>query len=169
MFAKLMNGQYKKITLYNAMSESEFTLAAKPKGEAEIKLEISAHWDAFDDAMDLFKVEDIANIGADIIKPTVVTVPTDAATGVVITSNLTAVFSEEVKTQDITTDNFILLKASDGTIVPGALTYNATTKIATFDPTASLSAATPYIWTIARVRDTSGNVMLPVIVNFTTA
>lgn len=62
MFAKLMNNKYKKITLYNAMSESDFTLAAKPKGQAEIKLEIAAHWDAFDDTKDLFKIEDIETI-----------------------------------------------------------------------------------------------------------
>ncbi|AFQ46263.1 hypothetical protein [Desulfosporosinus meridiei] len=62
MFAKLMNNEYKKITLYNAMSESSFELAAKPKGEAEIGLEIMAHWDAFDDAADLYKIEDVAAI-----------------------------------------------------------------------------------------------------------
>lgn len=169
MFAKLMNGQYKKITLYNAMSESDFELAAKPKGEAEIKLEIAAHWDAFDETKDLFKVEDITSIGSDVIRPTVVTTPLDGATGVTVSSNLTAVFSEEIKSQDINSDNFILIKSSDGAIVDGAISYNATTKTATVDPTSSLSAATQYIWTIARVRDTSGNVMLPVVVNFTTA
>ena len=167
MFAKLMNGQYKKITLYNAMSEGDFELAAKPKGEAEIGLELTAHWDAFDDTKDLFKIEDVANIGADVIAPTVITVPADEATTVVITANLTATFSEDVKVSGITNDNFVLIKATDGTIVDGALTYAA--KVATFNPTASLEAATAYIWSISNVRDTSGNKMPIAIVNFTTA
>jgi len=168
MFAKLMNGQYKKITLYNAMSESDFTLAAKPKGEAEIGLELTAHWDAFDDTKDLFKIEDVANIGGDVTIPTVITVPTDAAIAVVVSANLTATFSEDVKAGDINNDNFVLAKA-DGTVVAGVLTYAAATKVAAFNPTADLSAATAYIWFITNVRDLAGNKMAPKIVNFTTA
>lgn len=172
MFAKLMNGQYKKITLYNAMSESDFELAATPKGEAEVSLELTAHWDAFDDTKDLFKIEDVVGIGGlggDIVAPTAVTVPVDAAVAVVVTSNLTATFNEDIKATDVTANNFILIKAADGTIVAGALTYVSTTKVVTFDPTASLTAVTPYIWTIANVRDTAGNKMDPLVVNFTTA
>lgn len=169
MFAKLMNGQYKKVTLYNAMSEGDFQLAAKPKGEAEIGLELTAHWDAFDDTKDLFKIEDVVGIGGDIIAPAVVTVPVDAAIAVVVSANLTATFSEDVKAADVHKGNFILTKSSDGTIVAGALTYTVATKVVTFDPTADLTAATPYIWVISNVRDTSGNVMEPVVVNFVTA
>lgn len=62
MFAKTIKGEYRKITLYNAMAENDFTLAAKPKGEGEISLEISAHWDAIDDTKDLFKIETVASI-----------------------------------------------------------------------------------------------------------
>lgn len=172
MFAKLMNGQYKKVTLYNAMSEGDFQLAAKPKNEAEIDLELTAHWDAFDDTKDLFKIEDVVGIvgvNGDIIIPTAITSPADAATAVVITANLTATFSEDIRPTDLTSNNFILVKSADGTIVPGALTYASATNVVTFDPTASLTALTPYIWTIANVRDTAGNKMAPLVVNFTTA
>ena len=55
----------------------------------------------------------------------------------------------------------MLVKAADGSIVAGALTYTLATKTVTLDPTASLSAATPYILTVSRVRDLAGNVMLP--------
>jgi hypothetical protein len=169
MFAKLVSGQYKKITLYNAMNEKDFSLSAKPKSEGEVALEISAHWDPTDDTADLYKIEDVASIGGDTTPPTVITVPADTDTNVVVTSNLTATFSEDVKESDITSDNFILMLVSDGSIVAGALSYTAATKVATFNPTSSLSAGVAYIWVISNVRDTAGNKMSPVAVNFTTA
>ena len=169
MFAKLISGLYKKITLYNAMNEKDFSLAAKPKGEGEVGLEISAHWDPMDDAADLYKIEDVASIGGDVIAPTAITVPADEATAVVVTSSLTATFSEDIKESDVTSGNFILMKASDGTIVTGALTYTSATKVVTFVPTASLAALTAYIWTISNVRDLPGNKMAPKVTNFVTA
>ena len=169
MFCKTVGGSYKKITLYNAMSESDFGFKAKPKAEGEIQLDVEAHWDALDDTSNLFSIEDVGSITNDLTKPTTVTVPIDGATGVVVSSTLTAVFSEDIKQQDITSDNFMLIKAADGSIVAGALTYVVGTKTASFKPTVSLTSATPYIWTIARVRDIAGNTMLPVVINFTTA
>ena len=169
MFAKTVKGEYRKITLYNAMSKKEFVLAAKPKGEGEIGLEISAHWDPMDNLANLFLVETVLSIDGDAIAPTAVTLPADAATAVVVTEDLTATFSEAIKATDVNSDNFILVKAADGTIVVGGLTYSSITKVVTFNPDASLEAATPYIWTIANVRDLTGNKMAPKIVNLTTA
>ena len=169
MFAKTIAGTYKKITLYNAMNEKDFSLAAVPKGEGEIGLEIAAHWDPTDDTADLYKIEDVASISGDTTGPTVVTVPIDTGTAIVVTSNLTATFNEDVKAADINSDNFILMKAADGAVVAGALSYVAATKVATFNPTDELGANTPYIWVISNVRDTAGNKMTPVVVNFTTA
>lgn len=62
MFAKLVGGGYKKITLYNAMSEADFSLTAAPKAEGEMPLEVYAHWDALDDAVDLYDIEDVTEI-----------------------------------------------------------------------------------------------------------
>lgn len=169
MFAKLVSGSYKKITLYNAMAENGFSLNAKPKGEGEVSLEFSAHWNVVDDSADLYKIEDVASIGADVTAPTVVTVPLDAAVNVVITSNLTATFSEDIRQADINTNNFILIKASDGAVIAGALTYDLATKTALFNPTASLDANTAYIWVISNVRDVAGNTMVTATRNFTTA
>ena len=169
MFAKLISGQYKKITLYNALSEKDFSFAAKPKGESEVALELSAHWDPIDDTADLYEIEDVASIGGDVVAPTAIIVPADAATAIVVTSSLTATFSEDIKDADVNSNNFILVEASDGTIVAGALTYVAATKVVTFVPTASLTALTPYIWSISNVRDLAGNKALPIITNFTTA
>jgi len=169
MFAKVVGGGYKKITLYNAMNTSVFTLAAVPKGEGTVGLEISAHWDPEDDTADLFKVEDVLTLGSDVVAPTVVTVPADAATDIVVTSNLTATFNEDIKQADINSNNFLLIKVSDGSIVAGSLTYTLGTKTAAFDPTNSLDASTAYIWAISNVRDSAGNKMVPITVNFTTA
>lgn len=64
MFAKTVNNQYKKITIYNAMTENDFVFAAVPKGEGTIAMEVHAHWDDIesDDAIDeLFTIEEVAS------------------------------------------------------------------------------------------------------------
>lgn len=169
LFAKVIGGGYKQITLYNAMSENDFSLAATPKAEGVITLEVSAHWDATDDTADLYDIQDIETINADAVVPTVVTVPADAVDSIVVSSNLTATFSEDIRQGDIKADNFTLIKASDGTEVAGALSYTPATKTATFSPTADLTANTDYIWIIANVRDLAGNKIAKTVVNFKTA
>lgn len=169
MFAKTVGGGYKKITLYNAMTENDFSLAAAPKAEGVITLEVHAHWDAEDDTSDLYDIEDVESISDDSTGPNVTTTPADAATGVSVSSNLTATFDEDIRQGDIKSDNFTLIKASDGTEVTGSLTYSPATKTATFDPTSNLDASTAYIWIIANVRDLAGNKMSKKVVNFTTA
>lgn len=62
MFAKTVKGEYKKITLYNAMSENDFSFAAAPKAEGTIAMEVYAHWDPTNDAQDLYKIEDVNSI-----------------------------------------------------------------------------------------------------------
>lgn len=48
MFAKKTGGKYVKITLYNALNLAPFSLAAAPKAEGVISLEVSAHWEVED-------------------------------------------------------------------------------------------------------------------------
>ena len=170
MFAKVIGGGYKKITLYNAMAENDFSLAAAPKAEGVIQLEVSAHWDAKDDTADLYDIENVGTIIADTTGPTVVTTePGDAYTGVSVSSSLTAKFSEDIRQGDIKADNFTLIKASDGSEVAGALTYSHATKTATFTPTSNLEPDTDYIWIITGVRDLAGNKINKTVVNFKTA
>ncbi len=170
MFAKVIGGNYKKITLYNAMSEADFTLTAAPKGEGEMPLEVYAHWDAYDDTAPLYEIEDVPSIATgDVEPPTVVTVPADEAASVEVTSSLTATFSEDIQERDISDSNFTLIKATDGTVVDGALSYSSATKTATFTPAVALDASTAYIWMIANIRDKAGNKMAKTVVNFTTA
>lgn len=61
MFAKVIGGGYKKITLFNALNESDFVLSSAPKAEGEVALEVFAHWNP--ETMDnLYQVEDVAEI-----------------------------------------------------------------------------------------------------------
>ena len=62
MFAKTLKGEYRQITLYNAMHEGGFSFKATPKGEAEIELDFNAHWDPMDDAKDLYDIKTISTI-----------------------------------------------------------------------------------------------------------
>jgi len=169
LFAKVIGGGYKKITLYNAMTENDFSLAAAPKAEGVITLEVHAHWDAEDDAADLYDIENVGTISADTTGPTVTTDPADTDDDVAVSSNLTATFDEDIRQGDIRNDNFTLIKASDGTEVSGTLTYSAAKKTATFAPTSNLDANTNYIWIIANVRDLAGNKMAKKVVKFKTA
>jgi len=169
LFAKLVGGGYKKIVLYNPMNEGDLSIAAAPKSEGIVQLEVNAHWDAEDDDVDLFTIEDVETIGDDVTGPTVITVPDDGATEVVVSDNLTATFNEAIREADVNSDNFRLIKASDGSIVAGTLAYTPASYLVTFNPTDSLAAGADYIWSIAGVRDTAGNKMTGVAKNFTTA
>ncbi|MBN2796232.1 MAG: hypothetical protein JXR88_12550 [Clostridia bacterium] len=61
MFAKLAGGGFKKITLYNAMNEAPFTLAAVPKSEGTVNMEIYAHWES-DEIQTLDKLFEITTV-----------------------------------------------------------------------------------------------------------
>lgn len=62
MFAKVIGGKYKKITLFNALNESDFVLSSAPKAEGEIALEVFAHWDPEVTDSDLYSIEDVTEI-----------------------------------------------------------------------------------------------------------
>jgi len=106
-------------------------------------------------------------IAADIIAPTVLsTVPIDLATGVAISSNITATFDEAMDPLTITTATVTL---ADGiTPVAGAVTYIGNT--ANFNPTLDLASNTLYTATITTgATDLAGNPLASdYIWNFTT-
>src|SRR5204863_334188 len=82
----------------------------------------------------------------DSIPPTVSSrTPAVGATGVAPTTNITATFSEAVQPSTI---QFTLVDA-DGTPVAGSVTYDAATRIATFDPSvAQLRYGSAYVATV---------------------
>ncbi len=62
MFAKLISGKYKKITIYNPMSENGLAIKAAPKAEGEVSLEIKAHQTVEDLNGDIWEVKDVSEI-----------------------------------------------------------------------------------------------------------
>jgi phi13 family phage major tail protein len=107
---------------------------------------------------------------SDIVPPTVSSInPANNATAVVATSNVIWTMSEAIK--NINTNNFILVKSTDGSIVTTTVTWDTTGTIITLHPTTSLSAATTY-YAIANtnITDLNNNAMVAVSsTKFTTA
>jgi hypothetical protein len=68
--------------------------------------------------------------------------PAANATGVRRGANVTATFSEAVKSVSGTT--MTLTNVATGAVVPAVVSYNATTRVATLNPNANLSASTSY-------------------------
>jgi methionine-rich copper-binding protein CopC len=90
--------------------------------------------------------------------------PAANASGVAITSNLTATFSAEVQAGTI---SFVLMNGSSA--VPATVSYDPTTDTVTLDPTASLSSATTYTAILSGATDLYGNTISTLSWSFTTA
>lgn len=92
-------------------------------------------------------------------------VPADADTGVVVTANQTLTFNNVMQAGCV--NGISLIDPSDGSVVAGTITLDATKKIVTINPTASLTALTAYI-IVYNVTDIYGQTLKGAI-NFTTA
>jgi len=94
----------------------------------------------------------------DVTPPTVSsTNPSAGATGISLTSSVSAVFSEPMDPATITSATF-LVKAAGGALIPGAVAYNAATLTAQFTPaTALTNAATISASITTGVKDVPGN------------
>ena len=100
----------------------------------------------------------------DTTAPTVGSVtPQSGATGVPVTSNATATFSEAMDSSTITGSTFTLKKQGTTTAVPAAVTYDPTTKKATLTPSSDLEAGVSYTATVkggaSGVKDVAGNAL----------
>jgi hypothetical protein len=100
---------------------------------------------------------------SDTTPPTVTTVsPANAATGVSASANVTATFSEAMDPGSISTSTFEL-RDQNNALVPAAVTYNATTRVATLDPTSNLAAGLSYSARVrggaTGVKDLAGNAL----------
>lgn len=80
MFAKLISGKYKKITIYNPMHETGFTVKAVQKGEGELGLELLAHYPHTDLDGGLWEVTEITEIPNTLPPPPPPSTPTSAET-----------------------------------------------------------------------------------------
>lgn len=61
MFAKLLDGKFKKITIYTGLHESGLGIKAAPKAEGELALEIHAHYTIDNLNGDLYMIEEVAS------------------------------------------------------------------------------------------------------------
>jgi hypothetical protein len=87
--------------------------------------------------------------------------PLSGATGVALSADTTATFSEPMASATITAATVTLVAEGNPTPVGAAVTYNATNHEVTLDPTADLTAGTTYTVTIkggaGGVTDSAGN------------
>jgi hypothetical protein len=103
-------------------------------------------------------------VSVDVTPPTIVSrTPAPGATGIALATNVLVTFSEAVSGGTIS----MTLATSGGVNVPGTLTYNSGTFVATFDPTSNLTSGTVYVATVSGAADPAGNVMSPVTWSFT--
>jgi len=100
--------------------------------------------------------------------------PATGATGVPISSSVTATFNEAMFASSITTSTFTLMDMTLSAAVPATVTYNSGTKTATLTPSAALTAGDTFQATVTGggggVTDLAGNPMASnVIWTFSTA
>src|SRR5262249_37134385 len=102
---------------------------------------------------------------ADTTPPTVTSVtPTNGATGVAVGTTVTATFSEAMNASTISASTFVLRDPSN-TVVPGTVSYNGVTNVATLTPSqpGGLALTTTYTATItggsSGVKDVAGNAL----------
>jgi N,N-dimethylformamidase beta subunit-like, C-terminal/Domain of unknown function (DUF4082)/Bacterial Ig-like domain/Bacterial Ig domain len=102
---------------------------------------------------------------ADTTPPTIIArTPASGATNVATTSTVTATFSEAVQAGTIG----MTVTPSGGSSVAGNISYNTTTRVATFTPDAALAQGTSYDVTVSGAKDTAGNTMTAATWSFST-
>jgi hypothetical protein len=97
--------------------------------------------------------------------------PVNGATGFGRSANVTATFNEAMAATSINGTTFQVRVASSGALVGAKVTYNATTRVATLDPSGSLLRNTRYTATLTSgITDAAGNALssAPVTWSFTT-
>lgn len=100
----------------------------------------------------------------DTTAPTVLsTNPADVAIGICMNKTVNATFSEAMDPLTITTDTIALAVTVGGAAVTGVVTYDSATNIASFNPSANLTANISYTVTIkggtGGVKDLAGNAL----------
>ena len=87
--------------------------------------------------------------------------PTDSATGIPDTINVSAIFSEAMNPATLTASNVYLTRQAGGAPTPGGLSYDPSNFTVTLTPSLPLQSSTAYIVTIkggaAGVTDLAGN------------
>lgn len=97
----------------------------------------------------------------DITPPGVLTTsPGNGQSGVSRSATATVTFTEPMDPNTINTSTFNIRVSASGAIIPGTVTYNATTRLATFDPTDELPNLTQLTTTVTTgAKDLAGNAL----------
>jgi large repetitive protein len=86
--------------------------------------------------------------------------PTDAATGVAPSTNVTATFSEAMNPSSISGQTFMLKEQGSNSEIGAAVSYSSATKTATLNPTADLALNTTYTAALTTgIKDQAGNAL----------
>jgi hypothetical protein len=102
---------------------------------------------------------------ADTTPPTIMArTPAVGASGVPVTTTVTATFSEAIQESTIVVD----LRNPSNNSVAGVKSYDPGSRTVTFTPSSQLAASTTYTATVSGAKDTAGNTMAPVSWSFTT-
>jgi hypothetical protein len=115
-----------------------------------------------------------ADVSADATAPTVSSrTPADGATGVVVSADITRTFNEAMLSDTINARTMLVFEATETgvqTPIAGAVSYDSATRVATFNPTASLGAATEYeVVLTTGIKNSSGLAFAGEKTSFTTA
>lgn len=97
---------------------------------------------------------------------TLSSVPADAATGVVVSSNIVLTFSNEIAAG---AENAIILTTVAGVPKACARTINTARTIVTLNPSTDMAAATEYLIIVPGVTDIYAQTLADTVINFTTA
>jgi hypothetical protein len=103
-----------------------------------------------------------AAAAADLTAPTItVTTPVDLASTAPVNSSINATFSKPMNPSTLSTATFTVRATGTplGAPLPGAVSYDAATAIATFTPTANLTALTSYTAQVSGAKDLAGNAL----------
>lgn len=92
--------------------------------------------------------------------------PADAATGVVVSSNVVLTFSNALR---VGAEDAIILTTAAGVPVACARTIDAARKVVTLNPSSNLGAAAEHLVIVPGVVDVFGQSLADTVVNFTTA
>lgn len=113
-----------------------------------------------------------STVTPDTTAPTYTTTPADAATGVVVSADITIDFNELMDLSTLTPQNIKLATAAGAlvSLTSSHFSYNSSTHVLTINPPSSLSASTDYILVITdNCKDAQGNRAAASVVNFQTA
>jgi hypothetical protein len=158
------------IHVFKAKVTGSPEMAYRKDEKVVVPLEITAIPDfAQADGSELMTITDAAE---DTTPPTVSSSdPADGSTNHPVADSIVWTMSEELDSGSVNSDNVYLIKATDGTVVAGTVSYTATSKLITFNPTADLTAGTAYIAILTTsVRDLAYNQLAAAsVINFTTA